>query len=75
MEILWESFRYPSDTFLPGMIMDGIRLTSWLSPSDPAAGTYSLELENQNQNQYFIRLVGSVEPYWSSRTQKTPLRG
>ncbi|KAL3820990.1 hypothetical protein ACJIZ3_006895 [Penstemon smallii] len=38
---LWQSFDYPSDTFLPGMKMDkGIELISWITPSDPATGDY-----------------------------------
>ncbi|KAL6330201.1 hypothetical protein AAG906_040122 [Vitis piasezkii] len=54
-EILWESFRNPTDTFLPGMKMDeSLILTSWLSPVDPAPGNYTFKLDQEKENQYII---------------------
>ncbi|XP_065622667.1 G-type lectin S-receptor-like serine/threonine-protein kinase At4g27290 [Quercus suber] len=50
---LWESFDYPSDTFLPGMklgwdLTKGIKwsLTAWKNPDDPSPGdfTYGIEM-------------------------------
>ncbi|EOY17577.1 Cysteine-rich receptor-like protein kinase 10, putative [Theobroma cacao] len=46
--ILWESFDYPTDTFLPGMKLGVSRgrnrsLTSWLTQSIPAPGAFTLE--------------------------------
>ena len=68
-DILWESFKNPTDTFLPGMKMDeNLTLTSWLSPINPTAGKYNFKLEQENQkNQYNIVLVGLIDPYWSSK--------
>lgn len=43
--IVWQSFDFPSDTWLPGMnITAEQRLTSWKSSVDPAPGRYSLRL-------------------------------
>eukprot|EP00261_Vitis_vinifera_P037744 XP_019078987.1 PREDICTED: G-type lectin S-receptor-like serine/threonine-protein kinase At4g03230 isoform X1 [Vitis vinifera] len=54
-EILWESFRNPTDTFLPSMKMDeSLILTSWLSPVDPAPGNYTFKLDQEKENQYII---------------------
>lgn len=44
--LVWQSFDYPSDTWLPGMKLGfnqhlDWHLTSWKSPSDPSPGTYS----------------------------------
>ncbi|KAL9659694.1 hypothetical protein QQ045_024503 [Rhodiola kirilowii] len=62
-EKLWESFKNPTDTFLPGMKMDeNLALTSWKSRDDPSIGNYTFE-KNQ-QDQYIIR-KGSI-PYWVS---------
>uniref|UniRef100_A0A2N9FCP0 non-specific serine/threonine protein kinase n=1 Tax=Fagus sylvatica TaxID=28930 RepID=A0A2N9FCP0_FAGSY len=52
---LWESFDYPSDTFLPGLKMGwdlrkGTKwhLTAWKSPDDPSPGdfTYGIEMHS-----------------------------
>ena len=45
--ILWESFKNPTDNFLPGMIIDGrLSLTSWISSVDPAAGIYTFKQDD-----------------------------
>lgn len=48
----WQSFDYPTDTFLPGMklgwnLKTGLnrRLVSWISASDPSPGTYFLAID------------------------------
>ncbi|KAL2489962.1 Receptor-like serine/threonine-protein kinase SD1-8 [Forsythia ovata] len=51
-EVIWQSFDYPTDTYLPGMkigwfgmISDQPRfqaLVSWLSPRNPARGSFTL---------------------------------
>ncbi|MED6216345.1 hypothetical protein PIB30_006989 [Stylosanthes scabra] len=48
---LWQSFDYPSDTFLPNMklgreLQNGFdwRITSWKSPNDPSLGDFSVGL-------------------------------
>ncbi|XP_071732905.1 G-type lectin S-receptor-like serine/threonine-protein kinase At4g27290 isoform X2 [Rutidosis leptorrhynchoides] len=52
--LIWQSFDYPGDTFLPGMkfgkdFVTGIEwcMTSWKSPDDPAPGLYH-DLVNTN---------------------------
>ena len=64
-KILWESFKNPTDTFLPGMIMDGsFTLTSWVSPVDPAPGNYSFK-KDRDEDRYII-LKDSIITYWRS---------
>ncbi|XP_024007717.1 G-type lectin S-receptor-like serine/threonine-protein kinase At1g11300 isoform X2 [Eutrema salsugineum] len=49
---LWESFRYPTDSWLPNMLVGtnarngggNITITSWKTPSDPSPGSYTAEL-------------------------------
>ncbi|KAA8523039.1 hypothetical protein F0562_009462 [Nyssa sinensis] len=58
-KIVWQSFCYPSDTFLPGMKLglfgldtDHIRkqfLVSWLSPLVPTTGPFALGLDSNNK--------------------------
>ncbi|XP_075668772.1 G-type lectin S-receptor-like serine/threonine-protein kinase At4g27290 [Castanea sativa] len=52
---LWQSFDYPSDTWLPGMklgwdLRTGLerRLTAWKSPNDPSPGELSWGIELHN---------------------------
>ncbi|KAK4604637.1 hypothetical protein RGQ29_012915 [Quercus rubra] len=52
---LWQSFDYPSDTWLPGMklgwdLRTGLerRLTAWKSPDDPSPGEMSYGIEHLN---------------------------
>ncbi|KAH0719339.1 hypothetical protein KY285_015370 [Solanum tuberosum] len=52
----WQSFNYPTDTWLPGAMIGFNKskntlqkLTSWRDLNDPASGSYSLQL-GQNQN-------------------------
>ncbi|KAG6521975.1 G-type lectin S-receptor-like serine/threonine-protein kinase B120 [Zingiber officinale] len=59
--VTWQSFDYPSDTFLPGMRV-GLNattgepqlFTSWASPDDPAPGKYSMGIDPQGSAQIFI---------------------
>ncbi|KAF3975692.1 hypothetical protein CMV_001063 [Castanea mollissima] len=52
---LWQSFDYPSDTWLPGMkigwdLRTGLerRITAWKSPDDPSPGELSVGIELHN---------------------------
>ncbi|XXG69584.1 hypothetical protein AAC387_Pa06g2409 [Persea americana] len=61
--ILWESFDYPTSTFLPGMklglsLRTGLSwfLTSWKSVDDPAPGEFTLSLDPLGTPQYFVRM-------------------
>lgn len=58
---LWESFDYPGDTLLPGMILKVNRasgvynsLTSWKSTGDPSRGEFSYHLDGHGFPQLFI---------------------
>ena len=45
LEVLWQSFDYPTDTIFPGMILESdFVATSWKSTEDPAPGLFSLQL-------------------------------
>ncbi|ESQ52204.1 hypothetical protein EUTSA_v10017759mg, partial [Eutrema salsugineum] len=49
---LWESFKYPTDSWLPNMLAGtnartgggNITITSWKNPSDPSPGSYTAAL-------------------------------
>ncbi|XP_021829962.1 G-type lectin S-receptor-like serine/threonine-protein kinase At4g03230 [Prunus avium] len=63
--ILWQSFNSPTDTFIPGMIMDkNLELTSWRGEDDPGIGNFTFKLDNQNQ--YMITKLKSII-YWKSQ--------
>lgn len=56
--IVWRSFDFPTDTWLPGMNLTAERrLTAWRSSVDPAPGRYSLRLNPPNYGE--IALVYS----------------
>ncbi|KAK0590396.1 hypothetical protein LWI29_026528 [Acer saccharum] len=60
--VVWQSFKYPTDTFLPGMLMDAkLELVSWASPDDPAEGEFRFQ---QEEGQYIIR--NRSNEYWKS---------
>ncbi|XP_057474294.1 receptor-like serine/threonine-protein kinase SD1-8 [Actinidia eriantha] len=72
-DLLWQSFDYPTHTFLPGMKLGYDRrngktwsLLSWKSQDDPRPGVFSLELDPQGTSQFFI-MKGS-QKYWASGT-------
>ncbi|KAL6135315.1 hypothetical protein ACLB2K_067543 [Fragaria x ananassa] len=62
--VLWQSFQNPTDTFLPGMIMDttSFNLTSWIGADDPRTGNFTFKLDEDNQ--YIIKK--SATDYWRS---------
>ncbi|RWR88179.1 G-type lectin S-receptor-like serine/threonine-protein kinase RKS1 isoform X1 [Cinnamomum micranthum f. kanehirae] len=67
----WESFDYPTNTYLPRMKLGfkkrtGLNwiLTSWNSADDPAPGEFSLSLDPRGVPQYFLKM-GS-ERIWRS---------
>ena len=54
-KVQWESFKNPTDTFLPGMNMDEIlSLTSWIRDGDPGNGRFSFNLSQVGENKYVI---------------------
>ncbi|OMO80256.1 hypothetical protein COLO4_24161 [Corchorus olitorius] len=65
---LWQSFDFPTDTFLPGMKLGFSRernwsLSSWLTESIPAAGAFTLNWEPV-ENRLVVRLRDRV--LWTS---------
>ncbi|KAF8411271.1 hypothetical protein HHK36_003818 [Tetracentron sinense] len=69
--VLWQSFDYPADTFIPGMTLGqskkmGMRwlLTSWKSRNDPARGNYWYALDPRGSPQFFV--YKGLTPYWRS---------
>ncbi|XP_044465170.1 G-type lectin S-receptor-like serine/threonine-protein kinase At4g03230 isoform X2 [Mangifera indica] len=63
--VVWESFSNPTDTFLPGMNMDGnINLTAWKSYDDPAPGNFEFLKDEEIGNQYTIKRDGDY--FWRS---------
>ncbi|KAL5547973.1 hypothetical protein UlMin_003204 [Ulmus minor] len=61
---VWQSFDYPTDTFLPGMKLglfnigrDDLKiqfLVSWLSPSLPGIGSYFLGIDRDNLTRFNV---------------------
>ncbi|XP_026445317.1 G-type lectin S-receptor-like serine/threonine-protein kinase At1g11300 [Papaver somniferum] len=70
--VYWQSFDYPTDTWLPGAKI-GINkktnesrvLTSWRNQEDPAPGMFNLELDPTGIRQYLIKWNKSIE-FWKS---------
>ncbi|KAI8008307.1 G-type lectin S-receptor-like serine/threonine-protein kinase [Camellia lanceoleosa] len=58
--VLWQSFYHPTDTFLPGMMMDdNLKLTSMNGVNDPASGNFTF---GKDQSTYIIQKRS--EKYW-----------
>ncbi|KAK4363488.1 hypothetical protein RND71_018729 [Anisodus tanguticus] len=71
--ILWQSFDYPTDTFLPGAKLGYDKRTqrkqvliSWKNLNDPAPGLFSLELDTRH-SQLVIKWNRTTQ-YWASGT-------
>ncbi|XP_051151160.1 uncharacterized protein LOC127265424 [Andrographis paniculata] len=73
-EILWQSFDYPTDTLVPGTKL-GVNhktrrnwtLTSWLGPSNPAPGAFTLEWD-PSSGRLLIKRRRML--YWTSGRMK-----
>ncbi|KAK4386656.1 Receptor-like serine/threonine-protein kinase SD1-8 [Sesamum angolense] len=70
--IIWQSFDYPTDTWLPGGSVGfrwfsdiDVKLVSWKNPNDPAMGDFSLGMEPNGGSELFINRNGS-ERLWRS---------
>ncbi|KAK9059755.1 hypothetical protein SSX86_020459 [Deinandra increscens subsp. villosa] len=72
--LIWQSFDYPGNTFLPGMkfgkdLVTGFQrsLTSWKSPDDPSIGEYNNKHDTNGYPQTFGRrgevLIGRLGPW------------
>ncbi|XP_022753204.1 G-type lectin S-receptor-like serine/threonine-protein kinase At4g27290 isoform X2 [Durio zibethinus] len=65
--LLWQSFDYPCDNFLPGMkigknLVTGFEtyISSWKSTDDPAQGQYSLRIDPHGVPQLVVRKGSEV---------------
>ncbi|CAO2819040.1 unnamed protein product [Amaranthus hypochondriacus] len=67
---LWQSFDYPTDTFLPGMDITEKNLTSWETNNNPSLGNYMLTLQIQGNEESLVILKKGSLHYWES--QATP---
>ncbi|KAL0407303.1 UNVERIFIED_CONTAM: G-type lectin S-receptor-like serine/threonine-protein kinase [Sesamum latifolium] len=64
--IIWQSFDFPTDTWLPGGIVGfrwfsdiDVKFVSWKNPNDPAKGDFSLGMEPNGGSELFINRNGS----------------
>ncbi|KAH9792863.1 G-type lectin S-receptor-like serine/threonine-protein kinase [Citrus sinensis] len=65
---LWESFKYPTDTFLAGMYMgENLSLTSWAGHDDPKPGNFTFKMD-QGENQY--QITKPLIRHWRSAESK-----
>jgi hypothetical protein len=69
LEVLWQSFDYPTHTLLPGMKLGKDfktghvwSLTSWKSAEDFAPGRFSLQLTRRNQ----LTIMEGSKVYWTT---------
>ncbi|KAK1588464.1 hypothetical protein Q3G72_023564 [Acer saccharum] len=70
---LWQSFDYPTHTWLPGMKIGfnkrtkvNRRLVSWKNKEDPSPGLFSLEVDPTSGSNQYLMLWNRTERYWSS---------
>ncbi|MBA0682773.1 hypothetical protein Goari_024466 [Gossypium aridum] len=72
--VVWQSFHYPTDTFLPGMkINNKLVLTSWKSLLDPASGRFTFQQDGDRKGQYIITNKKELLPYWKSGLSGTSI--
>ncbi|KAJ6925630.1 hypothetical protein NC651_010129 [Populus alba x Populus x berolinensis] len=69
--VIWESFQRPCNTLLPNMRLsanartcESTVLTSWISPSDPSVGRFSVSMDPLRIPEVFVWNYKS--PYWRS---------
>ncbi|XP_017979707.1 PREDICTED: uncharacterized protein LOC18593792 [Theobroma cacao] len=70
-DVLWQSFDYPTDTFLPGMKLGYSRktgkvwsLTSWVDEEDPNIGDFEVRMDRSKSHEVF--LMRGSETVWST---------
>lgn len=69
--VIWESFQQPCNTLLPNMRLganartgESTVLTSWISPSDPSVGRFSVSMDPLRIPEVFVWNYKS--PFWRS---------
>ncbi|GLJ33001.1 hypothetical protein SUGI_0664560 [Cryptomeria japonica] len=66
-EIVWESFAYPTDHFLPKMkFWKGLKLNAWKSSVDPAPGPFFLQMNPSPGKKDFLLQYKNGVSYYSS---------
>ncbi|KAL8157011.1 hypothetical protein AgCh_001931 [Apium graveolens] len=68
LSVKWQSFDYPTDTWLPGGKLGkdkSLILTSWKNPSDPAPGIYSFMMDPRGNLELNI-WENSLQILWRS---------
>ncbi|XP_035539985.1 G-type lectin S-receptor-like serine/threonine-protein kinase At4g03230 isoform X1 [Juglans regia] len=64
---LWESFKDPADTFLPGMKMvEGLELASWKGRDNPGTGVFKFKLQAE-RDRYVVSK--NSDEYWVSKSE------
>ncbi|XP_030484528.1 G-type lectin S-receptor-like serine/threonine-protein kinase At2g19130 [Cannabis sativa] len=70
-KLLWQSFDYPTDTWLPGASLGFNKitkrkqvLTSWKSPEDPAPGVFTFELNTSDVS--YISIWNRSRSFWTT---------
>jgi hypothetical protein len=64
--VSWQSFDYPTDTWLPGMNLTRDKfLTSWRALSDPSPGFYSLRLNPDDYGEFEL-VYNATASYWTT---------
>ncbi|MBA0569147.1 hypothetical protein Golob_006602, partial [Gossypium lobatum] len=76
--VVWQSFDYPTDTFLPGMklginLVTGMnrKLTTWTSINDPSLGDYTFEIDPDGLPEFFLENDSKMvyrTGYWNGIT-------
>ncbi|KAJ7948570.1 Receptor-like kinase [Quillaja saponaria] len=73
LEVLWQSFNYPTDILLPGMRIGldpstgySWSLTSWRSADDPAPGLFSLQVDRVQR----VVITKGSNLYWTDIEDK-----
>lgn len=62
---MWQSFQYPTDTFLPGMKMDSkLKLTCWKNNDDPGIGSFTFEQSQKGDTRNYI-INNDSQLYWA----------
>lgn len=74
LSIIWESFDYPTDTWLPGgkvgvdrsLINQRQLLTSWKNYDDPASGKFSFGMDPRSSREFFL-WINQTQILWRSQ--------
>lgn len=73
--IYWQSFDYPTDTWLPGAKLGTKHvLTSWKNSEDPSSGLFSMRMDVSKYKEYTLVMEWNKSTmYWSSGIWKNKM--